>query len=131
HRLLRSAQDPERVARFPQLGLPLPALTSQGIAGCDSNQRGCEAPATRGERSLRATARRSLSPREQSAGAESGERLSPHPGEPLAGAAKPQIPSRRGATWYSRKTQYTGFFEARKTQNEWRAFVNRVFPYRK
>ena len=36
-----------------------------------------------------------------------------------------------GYSWYSRKTQYTGFFEARKTQNEWRAFFNWVFPYRK
>ncbi len=35
-----------------------------------------------------------------------------------------------GYSWYSRKTTYTGFFEARKTQNEWRAFVNWVFPYR-
>jgi uncharacterized protein DUF3943 len=33
-------------------------------------------------------------------------------------------------TWYSRKTTYTGFFEARQTQNEWRAFINWVFPYR-
>ncbi len=32
--------------------------------------------------------------------------------------------------WYSRKTTYTGFFEARKTQNEGRAFLNWVFPYR-
>src|SRR6266540_1371122 len=97
----------------------------------DAQRRRREAPASRGERSLRAKARRSLSPRERSAGAESGERSSPHPGEPLAGAAKPQIPRRRGATWYSRKTRYTGFFEARKTQNEWRAFVNWVFPYRR
>ena len=36
-----------------------------------------------------------------------------------------------GYSWYSRKTQYTGFFEARKTQNEYRAFLNWVFPYRK
>jgi hypothetical protein len=36
-----------------------------------------------------------------------------------------------GYSWYSRKTLYTGFFEARKTQNEWRAFVNWVFPYRR
>jgi hypothetical protein len=36
-----------------------------------------------------------------------------------------------GYSWYSRKTSYTGFVEARKTQNEWRAFVNWVFPYRR
>jgi hypothetical protein len=35
-----------------------------------------------------------------------------------------------GYSWYSRKTTYTNFFEARKTQSEWRAFVNWVFPYR-
>jgi hypothetical protein len=35
-----------------------------------------------------------------------------------------------GYSWYSRKTTYTGFFEARKTQSEWRAFINWVFPYR-
>jgi hypothetical protein len=31
--------------------------------------------------------------------------------------------------WYSRKTTYPGFFEPRKTQNEWRAFLNAVFPF--
>lgn len=36
-----------------------------------------------------------------------------------------------GYSWYSRKTRYTGFSEARKTQNEYRAFVNWVFPYRR
>ena len=35
-----------------------------------------------------------------------------------------------GYNWYSRKTTYTGFVEARKTQNEWRAFINYIFPYR-
>jgi len=30
-------------------------------------------------------------------------------------------------SWYSRKTTYTRFFEAQKTQNEWRAFVNLAF----
>ncbi len=45
---------------------------------------------------------------------------------PLAGP----LGAGAGYSWYSRKTTYTGFFEARKTQNEWRAFVNWVFPYR-
>lgn len=31
--------------------------------------------------------------------------------------------------WYSRKTIYPGFFEPRRTQNEWRAFLNAVFPF--
>jgi len=31
--------------------------------------------------------------------------------------------------WYSRKTTYPGFFEPRKTQSEWRAFLNAVFPF--
>ena len=31
--------------------------------------------------------------------------------------------------WYSRKTTYPGFFEPRKTQSEWRAFINAVFPF--
>lgn len=35
-----------------------------------------------------------------------------------------------GYSWYSRKTTYTGFFEARRTQNEWRVFANWIFPYR-
>ena len=45
---------------------------------------------------------------------------------PLAG------PVSAGAAyaWYSRKTSYAGFFEARKTQNEGRVFVNWVFPHR-
>jgi hypothetical protein len=30
-------------------------------------------------------------------------------------------------SWYSRKTTYTGFFEARKTQSEWRVFLNFSF----
>lgn len=34
-----------------------------------------------------------------------------------------------GYTWYSRKTTYPGFFEARKTQNEWRVFVNVAFGH--
>jgi len=46
---------------------------------------------------------------------------------PLAGP----IGAGASYSWYSRKTSYTGFFEARKTQNEWRAFVNWVFPYRR
>ncbi len=29
-----------------------------------------------------------------------------------------------GYAWYSRKTTYTGFFEARKTQSEWRVFAS-------
>jgi hypothetical protein len=29
-----------------------------------------------------------------------------------------------GYSWYSRKSTYTGFFEATKTQSEWRAFVS-------
>jgi hypothetical protein len=29
-----------------------------------------------------------------------------------------------GYWWYSRKTNYTGFFERRKTQSEWRAYLN-------
>jgi len=29
-----------------------------------------------------------------------------------------------GYSWYSRKTTYTGFYEATKTQSEWRAFVS-------
>ena len=33
-----------------------------------------------------------------------------------------------GYSWYSRKTSYPGFFEERKTQGEWRAFVNAAFP---
>lgn len=45
---------------------------------------------------------------------------------PLAGP----LGAGAGYSWYSRKTTYTGFFEARKTQNEWRAFLNWVFPYR-
>jgi uncharacterized protein DUF3943 len=45
---------------------------------------------------------------------------------PLAGP----IGAGASFSWYSRKTSYTGFFEPRKTQNEWRAFVNWVFPYR-
>ena len=36
-----------------------------------------------------------------------------------------------GYSWYSRKTRYTGFVEARRTQNEWRAFLNWVFPYKR
>jgi hypothetical protein len=46
---------------------------------------------------------------------------------PIAGP----IGAGAGYSWYSRKTKYTGFFEARKTQNEWRAFINWVFPYRR
>src|SRR5262245_54504803 len=47
----------------------------------------------------RANAREeSLPPRERSACVGSGERSSPHPGEPLAGAPKAQTPRRRGAT---------------------------------
>ena len=30
-------------------------------------------------------------------------------------------------SWYSRKTTYPGFFEARRTQSEWRAFVSLGF----
>jgi Domain of unknown function (DUF3943) len=32
-----------------------------------------------------------------------------------------------GWWWYSRKTTYPGFFEARKTQSEWHAFINASF----
>jgi Domain of unknown function (DUF3943)/Outer membrane protein beta-barrel domain len=32
-----------------------------------------------------------------------------------------------GYSWYSRKTTYRGFFEARKTQSEWRAFASWSF----
>jgi uncharacterized protein DUF3943 len=35
-----------------------------------------------------------------------------------------------GYSWYSRKTSYPGFFEPRKTQGEWRAFVNAAFTFR-
>jgi hypothetical protein len=35
-----------------------------------------------------------------------------------------------GYSWYSRKTTYTGFFEARKTQSEWRVFVDWAFSHR-
>ena len=35
-----------------------------------------------------------------------------------------------GYSWYSRKTTYPGFFEPRKTQGEWRAFVNAAFAFR-
>jgi hypothetical protein len=45
---------------------------------------------------------------------------------PLAGS----VSAGAAYAWYSRKTTYTGFFEARKTQNEGRAFVNWVFPHR-
>ncbi len=45
---------------------------------------------------------------------------------PLAGA----VSAGAAYSWYSRKTTYTGFFEALKTQNEGRAFVNWVFPHR-
>jgi len=29
-----------------------------------------------------------------------------------------------GYSWYSRKTTYPSFFEARKTQSEWRVFLD-------
>ena len=32
-------------------------------------------------------------------------------------------------SWYSRKTQYTGFFEARRTQVEWRVFLDLAFSH--
>jgi hypothetical protein len=32
-------------------------------------------------------------------------------------------------SWYGRKTTYPGFFEAPRTQNEWRAFVNVAFGH--
>jgi hypothetical protein len=32
-----------------------------------------------------------------------------------------------GYSWYSRKTTYSGFFEARKTQSEWRLFASWSF----
>jgi hypothetical protein len=35
-----------------------------------------------------------------------------------------------GYSWYSRKTSYPGFFEERKKQSEWRAFVNAAFPFK-
>jgi hypothetical protein len=35
-----------------------------------------------------------------------------------------------GYSWYSRKTTYSRFFEARKTQSEWRVFVNDAFAFR-
>src|SRR5262249_26341290 len=35
-----------------------------------------------------------------------------------------------GYNWYSRKTTYTGFFESRKTQSEWRAFISLAFSER-
>ena len=35
-----------------------------------------------------------------------------------------------GYSWYSRKTTYPGFFEARKTQSELRVFVNAAFPFK-
>lgn len=35
-----------------------------------------------------------------------------------------------GYSWYSRKTTYPGFFEPRKTQGEWRTFVNAAFAFR-
>lgn len=35
-----------------------------------------------------------------------------------------------GYSWYSRKTSYPGFFEARKTQGEWRTFINAAFAFR-
>jgi len=35
-----------------------------------------------------------------------------------------------GYSWYSRKTSYPGFFEDRRTQSEWRVFVNAAFPFR-
>jgi Domain of unknown function (DUF3943) len=35
-----------------------------------------------------------------------------------------------GYSWYSRKTSYPGFFEDRRTQAEWRVFVNAAFPFR-
>jgi hypothetical protein len=34
-----------------------------------------------------------------------------------------------GYSWYSRKTTYSRFFEARKTQSEWRVFLNAGFPF--
>ena len=35
-----------------------------------------------------------------------------------------------GYSWFSRKTTYSRFFEARKTQSEWRAFLNAAFGFR-
>ena len=35
-----------------------------------------------------------------------------------------------GYSWYSRKTSYPGFFEDRRTQAEWRVFVNAAFSFR-
>jgi hypothetical protein len=35
-----------------------------------------------------------------------------------------------GYSWYSRKTSYPGFFEPRRTQGEWRAFVNAAVVFR-
>ena len=34
-----------------------------------------------------------------------------------------------GYSWYSRKTSYSGFFEARRTQSELRGFVNAAFAF--
>lgn len=35
-----------------------------------------------------------------------------------------------GFSWYSRKTTYPGVFVDRRTQSEWRVFVNATFPFR-
>jgi len=35
-----------------------------------------------------------------------------------------------GYSWYSRKTTYSGFFEGRQTQSEWRVFVDLAFSQR-
>jgi len=35
-----------------------------------------------------------------------------------------------GYSWYSRKTSYPGFFEPRRTQGEWRVFVNAAVVFR-
>jgi len=34
-------------------------------------------------------------------------------------------------SWYSRKTTYTGFFEARQTQREWRVFLDIALAQRR
>ena len=35
-----------------------------------------------------------------------------------------------GYSWYTRKTTYTGFFESRRTQSEWRVFLDLAFSER-
>lgn len=45
---------------------------------------------------------------------------------PLAGP----IGAGAGYNWYSRKTSYPAFFEPRKTQSEWRVFLDAAFAFR-